>query len=251
MAALKKRLGLGMLLRSFTVQGSWNYRTMQGAGIGFALIPVLRRLHGGDPRKLTEAVAQHAGFFNAHPYMSAVAISALARMETERTDAEEIERFKRALVGPLGALGDRLVWARWRPFCLLLAILVYLAGAAWWVASGLFLVLYNALHLALRAWGMRLGWRHGRGVGRALMGSPLRRLPDRLTIPLAVVAGALLPLMAATVSGASGIGSFPAIPIAISLTALGAWRPAVAGRAAALGMLLLSIVFIVLGKVAW
>jgi mannose/fructose/N-acetylgalactosamine-specific phosphotransferase system component IID len=240
-----------MLLRSLTVQGSWNYRTMQGAGIGFALVPTLRRLHGGDPEMLRQAVERHSGFFNAHPYMSSVAISALARMETERAEAEEVERFKTALVAPLGALGDRLVWARWRPLCLLLAISVYLAGVAWWVAAGLFLVLYNALHLALRVWGLRLGWRQGRGVGRALMGSPLRRLPDRLTIPLAVVAGALLPLLATALGGASGIGSIPAIAIAIALTALGAWRPAVAGRVAALGVLLLSFVFTVLGKVAW
>jgi hypothetical protein len=76
-------------------------------------------------------------------------------------------------------------------------------------------------------------------------------LPDRLTIPLAVVAGALLPLLATALGGASGIGSIPAIAIAIALTALGAWRPAVAGRVAALGVLLLSFVFTVLGKVAW
>lgn len=251
MAKLKQRLGLGMLLRSFAVQGSWNYRTMQGAGIGFALIPVLRRLHGGDRDALAESIGRHTGFFNAHPYLCTVAIAALARMETERADVEQIERFKRALVSPLGSLGDRLVWARWRPLCLLLAILIYLAGASWWVASGVFLALYNAMHLGLRAWGVRLGWREGRRVGRALMGSPLRRLPDRLTIPLAVVSGALLPLIAVNVSGESGIGPVPAIGIAITLAALGAWRPAVAGRIAAFGMLLLSLVFIVLGKTAW
>ena len=121
----------------------------------------------------------------------------------------------------------------------------------WWVASGVFLALYNAMHLGLRAWGVRLGWREGRRVGRALMGSPLRRLPDRLTIPLAVVSGALLPLIAVNVSGESGIGPVPAIGIAITLAALGAWRPAVAGRIAAFGMLLLSLVFIVLGITAW
>jgi PTS system mannose-specific IID component len=251
MAVLKKRLGLGIFLRSLVVQGSWNYRTMQGAGIGFALIPVLKRLHGGDREALAESVGRHSGFFNAHPYLSTVAIAALARMETEKSDAEQIERFKRALVSPLGSLGDRLVWARWRPLCLLLAIFVFLAGAAWWVASGLFLVLYNAVHLGLRVWGVGLGWREGRRVGRALMGSPLRRLPDRLTIPLAVVSGALVPLIALAASGASGIGPIPAIGIAIALAALGAWRPVLAGRVAAFGILVVSLAFIVLGKTAW
>lgn len=251
MALLKRRLGLRVFLRSLVVQGSFNYRTMQGAGIGFALIPVLRRLHGGDREALAEAVGRHSGFFNAHPYLSTVAIAALARMETERVEAEQIERFKRALVSPLGSLGDRLVWARWRPLCLLLAIFLFLAGAAWWVAAVLFLLLYNMLHLALRVWGVGLGWREGRRVGRALMGSPLRRLPDRLTIPLAVVSGALLPLIAVALSGASGIHPIPAIGIAVPLAALGAWRPVLAGRVAAFGILLVSLVLIVLGKTAW
>ena len=251
MAVLTPRPGWQLLLRSLAVQGSWNYRTMQGAGIAFALIPVLVRMHGDDRAALEEAIGRHAGFFNAHPYMSTLAIAALARMEMEGASVEQIERFKRALVSPLGSLGDRLVWARWRPLCLLLAITLFLGGAAWWVASGVFLLLYNAVHLALRGWGLRLGWREGGEVGRALMGSPLRRLPDRLTIPLAVVSGALLPLIALELSGASRVGPLPAIGIAVVLAALGTWRPAVAGRVAALGLLLLSLVFVVLGKVVW
>jgi len=243
---------LRLLLRSLVIQGSWNYSTMQGAGLGFALIPVLRLWYRGDrAADLDEAVGRHSGFFNANPYLSTVAIASIARMESEGADAEQIERFKAALVSPLGSLGDRLVWARWRPLCSLLALLLFAVGASWWVASGLFVVLYNVVAMPLRAWGLSLGWKEGRDVGRALMGSPLRRLPDRLTIPIAVIGGALLPPLALAVGGASGVGPIPVICVALALTVVGYWRPAFAGRLAALGLVIGSLVFVALEKTIW
>ncbi|UCC47835.1 MAG: PTS system mannose/fructose/sorbose family transporter subunit IID [Gemmatimonadota bacterium] len=248
MLALSPLVRLRILLRSLAIQGSWNYQTMQGAGIGFALIPVLARLHRRDPASLAESLKRHTRFYNGHPYLATVAIAAVARMESEQAQAEEIERFKSAIVSPLGSIGDRLVWARWRPLCSLLGLTLFLAGAPWWVASAAFLALYNAVHLALRVWGLHLGWREGRDVGRALMGSPLRRLPDRLTIPLAAVAGALLPLLALGLGGPSGAGSLSVIGIALVLAVVGAWRPAVAGRLAVLVPLVGSLVVMALGS---
>lgn len=246
-AALRFRL----LLRSLAIQGSWNYRTLIGAGVGFALIPVLARLHRGDREGLARSLGRHTDFFNSHPYLATVAIAALARLEMEGAEAEQIDRFKSVLVGPLGTLGDRLVWARWRPLCLLLAILVYLAGAPWWAASALFLVLYNVVHLWLRLWGLDVGWREGRDVARVLMGSTLRRLPERLTIPLAAVGGALLPPIALAMGGSTDAGPLSIIAIAFALAVLGFWRPVLAGRAAVVALVLGSAVFTALGRVVW
>ena len=49
MTALGFRARAAMILRSFAVQGSWNYRTLIGAGFAFALLPALRALYGRDP----------------------------------------------------------------------------------------------------------------------------------------------------------------------------------------------------------
>jgi mannose/fructose/N-acetylgalactosamine-specific phosphotransferase system component IID len=224
---------------------------MQGAGVGFALIPVLRRLYAGDDESLARALGRHSGFYNGHPYLSTLAIAAIARMEAEGVSAEEVDRFKQAVVSPLGGLGDRLVWARWRPLSIVIAAVLFLSGAAWWVASGAFLVLYNALHLGLRVWGLRVGWRRGLDVGRSLVASPLRRLPDRLTIPLALLSGAVLPLLALQLSAGSGSGPMPAIALALVCAALGARLPAVAGRLAAIGLLVGALVLVVLGRTGW
>ncbi len=244
-------MSLRLLLRSLVIQGSWNYRTMQGTGLGFSLIPYLSRLHRGERDALNASLERHAGFFNGNPYLSTVAISALAKMEGEGADPGEIERFKRALVSPLGSLGDRLVWARWRPLCSLLGLLAFGLGAPWWVASGVFVVAYNTVPPWLRVWGLRQGWRRGREVGRALMASPLRRLPDRLTIPLAVIGGAVLPPVALALARGSIAGPILVIGVALTTVALGYWRPALAGRLAALGLLVGSLVFVVLEKSVW
>lgn len=234
-------------MRSLAIQGSWNYRTMQGAGLAFALLPFLHRCHSEDGERLAESVGRHAGFFNAHPYLATVALGAIARLESGDAQPEMMDRFKTALVSPLGALGDRLVWARWRPLCSLLALLLFLAGVPWWVAGAAFLILYNAAHLSLRIWGLALGWREGHQVGRALLGSPLRRIADRLTIPLAAISGALLPPLALALAEDSGVGPLSTIGLGLALAAVGSWRPAIVGRLAAAGLVVASVYFAVLG----
>lgn len=177
-----------MLLRSFAVQGSWNYQTLIGTGLAFVLAPALRRVHR-DPERLREAMARHLELFNSHPYLAGVAAGALARLEAEGAPPETVARFKSALRGSLGSLGDRLVWLMWRPACVLLGLALFLAGLPWWAAVLAFLAAYNALHLWLRAWGLRTGLREGLGVARALREAPFGRLGDAAARAGAALAG--------------------------------------------------------------
>ncbi|MGW8282380.1 MAG: PTS system mannose/fructose/sorbose family transporter subunit IID, partial [Gemmatimonadota bacterium] len=98
--------------------------------MAFALLPLLRRIHAGDPVRLSEAMTRHMGSFNSHPYLAGMAVGALARAELEEETAERIEKFRTALRGPLGTVGDRVVWASWRPACLLGAIAAFGFGLA-------------------------------------------------------------------------------------------------------------------------
>ncbi|MCK5448859.1 MAG: PTS system mannose/fructose/sorbose family transporter subunit IID, partial [Gemmatimonadetes bacterium] len=50
--------------RTFAIQGSWNYSTMVGAGIAYAVLPLLRRIHAGDPVRLRESVERSMRPFN-------------------------------------------------------------------------------------------------------------------------------------------------------------------------------------------
>lgn len=195
MAPVKPQLAAS-LVRLFTVQGSWNYERMQGVGVGVAEEPLLRDLRSvGDGTAYREAVARAARFFNAHPYLCGLAVGAAARAEYEGATPAQVERLRTALCGPLGSLGDRLVWAGWLPFNSGLALAGVALGFGWW-AIVTFLVVYNAGHFALRWWALRAGWAHGVGVAAALHEPVLQRAAALMGPAMALVVGAALPLAA-------------------------------------------------------
>ncbi len=177
---------IGGFFRQFLLQGSWNYRSLLGSGFAFCMIPILRR-RGLSGDALDGAVRSHMGTFNAHPYLAGIALGAVAQMEESGTDPETIERFKRAIQGALGGLGDLLIWGAWRPTTMLLALVLAWAGTPPWVPVCVFLVAYNGGHVALRWWGYKRGLQYGKDVGVRLGRAALSRLAER-----AFVAGALL-----------------------------------------------------------
>ncbi len=193
---------IAVFTRMLAIQGAWNYETLLGNGIGFCLEPALRHLPGGPHGPaFKQAMARESTYFNAHPYLAAVAVGALARAELSGVPAERIERFRTALAGPLGSVGDRLVWAGWLPFASLLALAAFGLGARPLLVVGIFLVLFNAGHFALRAWGLRVGWKHGLAVAPSLGTPLLRRGPAHLARAAAAAAGVAVPLAAARVLG--------------------------------------------------
>lgn len=205
----------GMLragLRLFTVQASWNYERMLGLGLGFGTEPLLRDLPGGrgGPR-YREALARASAYFNAHPYLTGLAAGALARAEYDGIPSAQIERLRAALLGPLGSVGDRLVWAGTLPAAAGIG-LALAATAPVGVGAAALLTLHNAVHFPLRVWGLRAGWRLGTGLARALS-APLLMFALRISTPLAGLAlGFLLPVVAAWLT--SGLRSTDRLGVA-------------------------------------
>lgn len=223
----------GLLLRSLVVQGVWNYRTMLGHGFAFALLPTLRRVYRDDPDGLARAIERHSEHFNAHPYLVPIALGAVARLETDGEDDEIIRRFRTAVRGPLGGLGDTLIWATWLPLVAVCSLLLYWSGVPAWGVVLAFTLTYNAGHLGLRLWGLRLGLDAGRAVGTRLndvdLASWVHRLQTLLTGGLGLLCGVLL----ATPGGLSftGAGSAWSLLAATAFVAglVGGhrmWRPA-------------------------
>lgn len=216
-------------LRSFAVQASWNYGTFQAGGLAYALLPLLRRIHGGDPEERRASMARALEPFNAHPYLTPMAAGIVARMEHDGAAGDAVRRLRRVVQGPLGALGDRIVWAGWRPFCLLSAVIAHMLGVGPWTSVLLFLVSYNAGHLALRLWAFRRGWREGPSALEGLssgwpgrLGRALGRAAVGLAAGAAVVVAWELP----------GAGGLPSAALAGAAAAAGFRWPEVAGRLA-------------------
>ncbi len=238
-----------VFLRLLAIQASWNYETLVGTGMGFCVEPALRLLpggRGGDAYRA--ALARQSQYFNAHPYMAAVAVGALIRAELDGEAPARIERFRTALCGPLGSVGDRLMWAAWLPLCSVAALLLFGLGAsAAWVV-GTFLVLYNAGHLALRAWGLRVGLERGLRVAQALGHPVLRAGPQRIGQAAALVGGAALPLALAR---AIGPGRTLLAGVLVAVVAAAVLFARLQGRVlawtAALGALAAFALFAVLG----
>jgi PTS system mannose-specific IID component len=232
---------VAMLLRLLAVQGAWNYETMSGNGIAFAMEPALRLLPGGrGGPAYRAALARQSAYFNAHPYLAGLAVGGLARAELEGDTESRIDRFRGACCGPLGSVGDQIVWAGWLPLCSLLALLAFGAGMGPTSVVVIFLGTYNAGHLALRAWALEAGIREGLRIA-SFLGHPIfRRGPAIIARVTAVLAGVAIPLTVARVVGARPTALASALAVALVWTVGTAliakradgWRAALIGVAA-------------------
>ncbi len=200
------------IVRLLAVQAAWTYERMTGIGVGHAAAPLLRHHLRSQPREAQlAAIARSAEFFNSHPYLAGVAVGAVVRAERDGTQGPTILRLRTALSGPLGALGDQLVWAGQVPALIGLAV----AAVPWMGASAVLLavIVHNVLRLGLTVWGLDLGLREGLAVGGALQRSWLPRRADdaqrlaAFAVGLAVpVAGWFLLRQVPSVSALSVIG---------------------------------------------
>lgn len=230
---LPKNSLVSSFMRSFLIQGSWNYHTMVGCGFAFAMLPGLRQLYGAEPEALEKALGRHVELFNAHPYLTGVALGASLRLEEDGATEETVRRFKLAVRGPLGSLGDALVWAAWLPTVSALALSVYWLGGSAAIVVVLFLSLYNLGHVGMRLWGFRAGFREGREVGRCLTRAGLTAWTERLKTAGTLLLGMLVGAVLAGDGGLAEAG-IPWVLSAAAAFATGllfghrAWRPAAA-----------------------
>jgi mannose PTS system EIID component len=242
------RVKLAMFVRMLAVQGSWNYETLLGTGIGFVMEPALRFLPGGvNGPAYRSALARESRYFNAHPYLTGIAVGALTRAELEGADPARIERFRSALASPLGSVGDRLVWASWLPFCSVVALGVFGAGGSALAVVGTFLLLYNAGHFLLRAWGLHVGLARGLNVASALGNPVMRQGPQYIGSATALVAGVALPIALQRVVGPSRalVGGI-VVAALVGLLILARLRERAEGWRIALGVLAVFVLYSIL-----
>jgi mannose/fructose/N-acetylgalactosamine-specific phosphotransferase system component IID len=164
-----------VFLRSFLIQAVWNYQSMQSIGFCFALSPVGKKLFT-TVKKRKDFYNRHINFFNAHPYFSSFALGAIAKIEEEQSaeenpDYQIIDRFKNALMGPLGAIGDQLVWATIKPTSVLIGLIgvvfiVDLQAKIYFIF--LLLIIYNIPHIYIRLFGIFNGYKKGFEVTKVL-----------------------------------------------------------------------------------
>ena len=164
-----------MFFRSFFIQTVYNYQSLLSIGFCFSISVILNSVYKDDESK-KKFLLRHLNFFNAHPYFASFAIGAIANIEYNRKndkagDPGVVERFKNALIGPLGAIGDQLFWVTIRPSCIFLA----LAGITIFTSINLkiylllfVLILYNIPHFYIRFYGIWKGYQLGFNIYKSL-----------------------------------------------------------------------------------
>lgn len=158
---LKGRLYLSIFLRTFLLQGSWNFRGMQHLGFLYAILPALNHFYRDE--EFTAAVNRHAGHFNTNPYMAPAVIGTTLALEEQRANGEgeeiDIADFKQMILAPYAAMGDALFWGGIRPLAAVIALFV--ASKEEGMAPLAFLLLFNIFHLAFRWAGLHRGYHQG------------------------------------------------------------------------------------------
>ncbi|MEW6380084.1 MAG: PTS system mannose/fructose/sorbose family transporter subunit IID [bacterium] len=188
---------LRVVFRSFIFQGSWNFRKMQNLGFTFSALPALRRIYP-DRKEREAALLRHLEFYNSHPYMASFVLGAIIKMEEKHAQGEgirteDILTFKKAMMGPMGALGDSFFWASWRPFLGVLAAALALAG--WEYAPLAFLLIYNIPHFYVKFFGFWQGYVLERRIVERIRKYDLFRYSAYLKSFLMIVLGAMIPVV--------------------------------------------------------
>ncbi len=194
---LPRRDLVRIYFRSFLIQGLWTIQRAQNLGYIYSLWPAFRRFHPKREDRARSA-SSHAGYFSTHPYTSGVLLGVVAGLEEDRSEGrgpstETILAARSAMSGPLAALGETFFWGTWLPFALVVTLFLGRLGPGWMMGSAaVFLVLFNTLHLGVRAVGLWLGYRWKSEVVAHL--APLR---IQSLLPMLAVVGMVLVLIQA------------------------------------------------------
>lgn len=224
--AVRKRDLLRISLRLTLLQSAWCEGIMQSVGLTYALTPGLMRLFP-DIDKRKSVYRQFNEPFNTHPFLVAVVAGATLRMEEQGRSNREIASFLRSTMGPLAALGDPFFHGALPPFVAATSALAALTLGVW-AGIVVALVLFNTIHLGIRARGVFVGYKEGMSVlprvGRWI--SPARTRLIR--IMTAVVAGSAMAAVALSLSPkvtAPDWALFAAPPVGLTIAAfLTKWR---------------------------
>jgi mannose/fructose/N-acetylgalactosamine-specific phosphotransferase system component IID len=181
-----------VFIRTHLMMSVWNFQRMLNIGFVFSLSPIIRVL-GLDQEKSREFYQRHLNFYNSHPYFASVVLGIIIKKEEELLHAspeeqkakiQAIDITKRGFMGPMGALGDSLVWESYRPMIgagLILFILLAIPNTTL-AYSGIlvYFLLYNLLNEYIRFKGVFEGYQKGELIIKDIQALNIPRLNECL-----------------------------------------------------------------------
>lgn len=192
-----KKLTKGDLVKAFIrsnfLQGSWNFERMQALGYCFGMVPIIKRLYEGKDR--AEALKRHLEFYNTQPFVTAPIIGITAAMEEQKANGKDIpdgviNGIKVGMMGPLAGVGDPIFWGTLRPMLAAVGASLALGGSL--LGPVLFFVLFNAVRLSVRWFGIQYGYAKGTDIIKDVAGNKLQKITEGASILGLFVMGALV-----------------------------------------------------------
>ena len=183
-----------MYWRSTFLLGSFNFERMQSMGFCVTMMPAIRRLYSKKEDQAA-ALKRHLEFFNTQPWIGSAIMGVTAAMEEERANGAPIDDgaisgVKVGLMGPLAGVGDPIFWGTLRPICAILGIGFAQNGS--WLGPILFFVLFNAVRLFVRYWGIQYGYKKGLEIVSDMGGGALQKITEAASILGLFVMGGLV-----------------------------------------------------------
>lgn len=154
-----------MALRSYWLQSSFNYETMQSGGWLFAMIPGLEKVHT-NKNDLAASMYHNLDFINTHPFLVTFVMGIVLSLEQNKLDTQTIRAVRISAASPLGGIGDALFWLTLVPITAGITSNMAINGNA--AAPIIFLVIFNVVQFALRFWLMNWSYKLGTSAIDAL-----------------------------------------------------------------------------------
>ena len=171
--------------RSFAIQSAFSFDRMQSLGFTWTLLPLLQRLYGRT-EEMSRALLRHLTFFNTHMWIPGPIFAMVSELEArkarapEEVDTQDIQAVKGSLMGPLAGIGDSMFHGTLRPLAGGVAASLALQGNP--IAPLFFLLATNVVHIWVRWYSQRQGFRLGASLFERLDQTSLRRLMEGAAI---------------------------------------------------------------------
>lgn len=170
-----------------------NYESMQAIGFLSSFVPVLERLYKDKPKELkVKAMKRHLQFFNSHVNSDALILGVAAALEetTDEDEKEVVTSIKTGLMGPLAGIGDSVLKFTWLPICGSIGAALALNGSV--MGPILMFLLYNIVNVAIKYYGIHLGYSKGVDLVSGAEGGILQRVTNIANVVGLMVVGALI-----------------------------------------------------------
>ncbi|GAB2024937.1 PTS system mannose/fructose/sorbose family transporter subunit IID [Lactovum odontotermitis] len=186
------------LIRTFIFsnfqQASFNFERIHALAFCVDMIPTIRRVYK-NKKEQAEALKRHLTFFNTMPFMCGPIIGVTMAMEEARANGADIDdgtinSLKVGLMGPLAGVGDPVIWGTLRPILAALGASLALTGNI--MGPILFFVVFNAIRMAMKWFGLTYGFSKGMDIVKDLSGNLLQKLTEGATILGLFIMGVLV-----------------------------------------------------------